>query len=91
MKWHNTPVETVVCPNEKGDYQTADNPYPTCYGADNWDATINDCVFMKQYMDIKELVTNVHDETNESFVDTTHERDYFLSQCAVTDDMNRIS
>ena len=68
----------------------ADNTYFARYGADNWEDAINDCVFMKQYMDIRELVTKIHDKTKVFCVNTTHGSNCFyhdaLSQmpCAET-------
>ena len=40
---------------------------------------IDNCVFMKQYMVIRQIVTKVYDEAKKYFINTTHEIDCFLN------------
>jgi len=76
-QWCSTPVETVVCPRKKQDFHNSDSPYRKRYEDDNWMTHVKECVFMHQYMDVKELVRRIHNKTKRTFEGTMQEDDLF--------------
>lgn len=65
------------------DYRTFDNPYEACYGVD-CEAKLRNCVFLKNFCSVRELVTHIYEETKRQFQDTIYKDSFYFYHDALS-------
>ena len=73
-KLPGTSCQRGQCPHKVVNHKLSANPYLSKYG-DNWRSVIGSCTFMKQYMNVRDLVRHIHDKSKAVFIGTRSEND----------------
>ena len=83
-EWRNYVPCEGACPHTIVDHRKASNPYLSRYGEDLWESMINTSVFMNKYMCVTELVKGIYEASEQAFIGTTHENDWYFYHNALS-------
>ena len=83
-EWRNYVPCEGACPHTIVDHRKAPNPYLSRYGEDLWESKINTSVFMNKYMCVTELVKGIYEASEQAFIGTTHENDWYFYHDALS-------